>query len=246
MLLDNLNLEQEQFEEAGDFLPSGGFINDTGIYNCLITLAYMGKSSGGANSITVHFQQADGKMTHRETFYITSGEKKGTKPYYIKDGKKYALPGYEAMNSLALIAAGKKLSQLNGEKKIVKLWNFESRSEENTEVTALTELMGKPVKVGLVKCKENKRKKVGDEYVDTNEVKDFNEAQKFFFPNKFSVTEARAKVETPEFHDQWLEKYPNDFVRDRFHAVEGVPEAVDNASAASASASADVNENLFA
>ena len=246
MLLDNLNLEEEQFEEAGDFIPQGGFVNDTGIYNCLIDLAYLGQSTGKAHSVTIHFRQADGKMTHRETFYITSGEKKGTKPFYIKDGKRYALPGYEAMNSLALIATGKPLGQLSSEKKVVKLWNFESRSEEPTEVSLVTEMIGKPVKVGLVKCRENKRKKVGDEYIDTNEVREFNEAQKFFFANKFSTTEVKAKVTTPEFHDKWLKKYPPEFVRDRYVAVEGVPAAVDAASASSAAASADINGSLFA
>jgi hypothetical protein len=246
MLIDNLDLEQEKFEESGDYIPSGGFVNDTGIYKCVVDLAYMGLSSGGAHNVTVHFRQVDGKATHRETFYITSGKEKGQKPYYLKDGKKNALPGFEAMNSLAQITTGKILNKLVAEKKVVKLWSYEAKAEEPTEVMALTEMMGKPVYVGLVRCKDNKNKKVGDEYIKTNEVREYNEAQKFFFPNKFSVTEAHAKVEKPEFFEKWVGKYPADFVRDRFEAQAGVSEAVNTASAEAAAATAEVAEDLFA
>jgi hypothetical protein len=245
MLLDNLALDND-VESQGDFLPSGSFTNPTGIYKCLIELAYMGVSSGGAKCVTVHFKQADGPMTHRETFYITSGEKKGCKPYYVKDGKKHTLPGYETIDNLALIAASKRLAQLTAEEKVVKLWNWEKRAEEPTTVQVLPELMGQPVRVGLTLREENKRKKVGNEYVDTNERRTYNETSKLFHANGLTVAEKQAGTTDPEFISDWEEKFPADYVRSTYKEVEEVASVVDTASAAAAEVSGAENADLFA
>jgi hypothetical protein len=248
MLLDNLQLDND-VETQGDFIPGGSFTNPTGIYKCLIELAYMGKSRGGARSVTVHFKQADGGMTHRETFYITSGEAKGCKPYYVKDGKKIALPGYEMIDNLAMLAAGKRLAQLNAEDKVVKLWDWEARKETNQTVPVLTELMGQAVRVGLVLREENKRTKVGDEYVDTNDKREFNEVSKLFHAKGgLTVAEARAGLEDGEFINEWETKYPSDFVRSTYKPVAetGTSSVVEQASAAAAVDSASENSDLFA
>lgn len=246
MLLDNLALDKD-VEEQGDFLPSGGFTNPTGIYKCLISLAYMSKSSGGANSVTVHFQQADGKMTHRETFYITSGEKKGCKPYYVKDGRKIALPGYEAIDNLAMLAVGKRLAQLNAEEKVVNLYDFTQKKEVPQTVPVLTELMNQAVRVGLVLGAKNRTKKVGDEYVKTNERQEYNEVSKFFHAKGgLTVAEAQAGETEGQFIQDWEKKYPPDFIRDNYEEVEETASVVDQASAAAAADSAAENEDLFA
>ena len=207
----------------------------------------MGKSQRGAQSVTVHFRQADGNMTHRETFYVTSGEQKGCKPYYLKDGKKIMLPGYEMMDNLSMLAAGKRLAQLNAEDKVIKLWSYQEKKEVPTNVPVLTELLGKAVRVGLTLNEENRRKKVGDEYVDTNEKREFNEVNKLFHAKGgLTVAEAQAGETEGGFIKEWEERYPADYVRSTFTPVaEDTTSVVDAASAAATEAAAEDQAGLF-
>ena len=133
MLLDNLVLDND-VESQGDFIP-GSYTNPTGVYKCLIELAYMGKSDGGARFVTVHFRQADGNMTHRETFYIT---KKDGSLHYVRNGKKYPLAGYEMVDNLAMLAIGKRLSQLSTEEKVVKLYDWKEKKDVPQTVPVIT------------------------------------------------------------------------------------------------------------
>ena len=241
--LDFLNID-EGVESNEDFMPGGNFVLDTGMYPMVVDLAYLGESSGGAVSVTIHLKEVGGKRQHRETFYVTSGKAKGRKNTYEKNGVKHLLPGMEAVNQLATITAGKPLPGLTPEEKTIKLWNFQERKELPTKVPALTQIIGATVLVALTKCAENKRTKVGDEYIDTNERKEFNEVGKFLHEDRFSVAEKIGSATDTAYYTRWTNSFDGDYVNDKFKPV--APGAgVEAASADAAVASQSVVDDLF-
>lgn len=216
MDLSNLSLP-DSVQDEGDVLPSsGGFLLDTGVYNMIVEAAYLGESTGGAKNVNLRFKQADGDKTHRETIYITSGRAKGQKPYYERDGKQFKLPGFKLFEELCAIAASSKVSALTTEKKVMEIWNREAGKEIPTEVDMLMPLVGQPVKVGIVRKRENKNiKNSTGAWVPGPEAREFNEIDKFFTPAGCTVTEAAAGVD-PAFITKWQERFPSDFVSDKF------------------------------
>lgn len=243
MQLDFLKID-DGVEQNEDFLPGGNFTLDTGMYPMVVDMAFIGESKKGAASITVHFKEVGGKRTHRETFYVTSGKALGRKNTYEKNGVKHLLPGMEAMNQLAFITTGKKLPELSPEEKTIKLWNFDERKELPTKVPALTQMIGETVLVAITKCAENKRTKVGDKYIDTNDRREFNEVGKFLHEDRFSVAEKIAGEKETGYYTRWTGSFDSDYVNDKYKAVApGV--GVEAASAEAATANKSVVDELF-
>jgi len=243
-VFDNISTDSN-VQSQGDVLYTGNYTSKTGIYKCLVELAYAHESRGGAKAITVHFRSADGEMTHRETFYYTNKKKQ---VFYEKDKKKVYLPGYEQMDNLAHICAGVPLTALKDEMRMVKLYDWEAKKEVPKEVPVFPELMGKPVRVGLLLKETNRRKKSGEKYVNTNEKRTFNEVSKLFHPNGLSVAEKAAGNTEAVFIKEWEETYPEDYVYSTYKEVAetAVTSAVEAASAAAAEASAVEDDDLFA
>jgi hypothetical protein len=242
MNLDMLNIDTD-VEESTDFMP-GDFNFDTGVYPCLVDMAYLGESAKGAVSVTVLLKEKEGNRTHKETFYVTSGKEKGRKNYYVKNGKKFLLPGMDNVNQMCLIAAGTGLGKLESEDKMIKLYNFEAKKALPTSVPALVGLIGQEVNVALVKNRTNKQVKVGDDYVKTDKERIFNTASKFFFADGLTVAEAAAGETEATYRDTWTSKFPANYVNDTFEAV--APDAtVESASAEAATANAETVKGLF-
>jgi len=245
MLLENLNIEDDVEGADEDFIPGGNFVLDTGAYPMTVKLAYLGESQGGAMNVTVWLQEVGGNRQHRETFYVTSGKAKGQKNTFTdKSGTKRLLPGMEAMNQLAMITTGSPLGAQKPEGKIVKLYDFDERKEIPKEVPVFTSMLNMPVLVLITKCRENKRQNVGGEWVNTDQERVFNEAQKFLHPSGHSVAEKKAGSPTTDHRDEWVRKFGPDYVRDKYKAVApgaGVEAASANAAAAN---SAEV-DSLF-
>lgn len=244
MQLDMLNVDAD-VESNEDFLP-GDFTKNTGMVPFTVDVAYMGESVNGAISVTVHLKEVGGNGGHRETFYVTSGTAKGRANTYVdkRSGKKRLLPGMESMNQLAIITTGKKLGALSTEEKMIKLWNFEERKELPAKVPALVEMIGQQVLVAITKCRENKRQKVGDEYVDTAAERIFNEAGKFLHPDGHTVAEKIAEESDTTYRDNWVKKFGPDYVKDNYKEV--TPgQGVEAASVAAAGANGQKVGGLF-
>jgi hypothetical protein len=223
--------------------PTGGFVLDTGLYPMVVDNAYMDKSSGGALNLNIHLKLAGGdKRIFRQTIYMTSGKAKGGKPFYMKDGKKYPLPGYIIANNIAQVTTDLPINQVTPEKKLVKLYDFEAKGEVAREVPVVTEMIGKELLVGMRKCRENKRVKSGDDWVDSPEAREFNEIDKVFDTDGFTVTERAAEADKASFVEQWKDAHPSDFVRDRFKVPAGGSGA---RSAAAPEAVAEAPADLF-
>lgn len=192
-------------EQQGDRLGGGGPL-DTDAYPATIKLAFIGESSGGARSVTIHADA--GGREFRETLYVTSGREKGQKEYYERDGKKIPLPGYATVNDLCLLATGYPLSEQTFEEKVVNLYDFDERKELPTKVTAITSVMGKKVILGIQKITDDKSKKNESTgaYEPTGETRDLNAIDKVFHvESKKTVSELIAKADA-QFHDKWVAK----------------------------------------
>ena len=222
----------------------GGFTLPTGLYPMIVENAYLDKSSGGAMNINLHLKRkTGGNQVYKHTIYITSGDAKGNKPYYEKDGKKHPLPGYSLADQICKITAEVPLSQIVAEPKLVKLWDFDASAEIPREVPVVTEMLGKEIAIGMHLVRENKRTKQGEKWVDTNEAREFNEINKVFHTDGMTVTEKAAEATEAVFVEKWVKANTEDYVRDKFKPVAGAPASAGSTAPASTAAAAP--DDLF-
>lgn len=196
------DIQDDGVESTGDFLGGGGRLQ-TDVYEGTIKVAYAGKSSGGARSVTL-LLDING-TEHRFTEYVTN---RNGQTYYERNGKKNALAGFQTINELCLISTGKPMKEQTVAEKQVKIYDFEERKEIPTAVPVLMDLTGKSVLVAITLVEENKNiKNDQGDYVPTDEVVERNEISKFFHPKKkITVTEAENSISEPTFLPTWLEK----------------------------------------
>jgi hypothetical protein len=190
-------------------------------------------------SLNLHLKVANDSSIVRQTVWVTSGDAKGNKNFYTdQKGKKRLLPGMLQADQIAAITTGKSMAALTPEEKTIKLWNYEAQAEKPTKVHALTEMIGQPLLIGLHKVRANKVKQDSDgKYVNQKEDRTFNEVDKIFHADGFSVTEKAAEVETAVFHEKWAAKYPEDYVNDKYEAVEDADDEEDALPAAASTKS---------
>lgn len=195
------NLTNDGLEKTEDRI--GGFAPlETNIYETTIKAAYAGKSSGGADSVTL-ILEADGRE-YTETIYVSN--KKGENFFLNKNDKtkKIGLPGFTVAEHICMVSCEKLLSQMEGEEKVVNVWDNDQKKQVPKSVPMMTELLGKKVYLGIVQQLENKNEKQGDEYVPTAEVRTTNFIDKVFHhPSKLTVPEAEAGATEPDFFDKW-------------------------------------------
>lgn len=199
------NLTDDDLEDSGDVLGGGGPL-ESGAYDGVIKLAYVGKSQrSNSQSVTVHIDCGGREL--RETIWFLSGQ--GDNFYYDKvdKTKKRPLPGYTAVNDLCLLATGFGLADQDIEEKTVSLWDFDAKKEIPQQVPVLIDLIGKPITVGVLKEVVDKNTKVGNEYVPSGETREQNTVDKFFHSeSKRTVTEVKEEIEEAVFYPKWVEK----------------------------------------
>jgi len=184
----------------------GGFVLDSGLYLATVTLAYGTKSEGGALGLVLQAKTEEGKEI-RQTLWMTN--KKGEN-FYEKDGTKNYLPGFMHANSLALLTAGKELSELATETKVVNVYSKEAKADVPTKVEALTDIMGQQILIGLIKQISDKTKKneTSGIYEPTGETREENDIDKFFRArDRMTTAEIRAQATEATFADQWETKW---------------------------------------
>jgi hypothetical protein len=219
----------------------GGFILPTGLYPMVIENAYLDKTASGAMMMHVHLKRkTGGNQVYRFKNCIVSGDEKKNKPTYVKDGKEYPLPGYSQMDQICKIAADTSLGQIEPEKKLVKLWDFDANAEVPREVPVVTQIIGQEILAGIQLRRENKRALHDGKWANTNEAREFNELDKVFYPDGFTVTEKAAEAEEAVFVEKWAKANPEGTVIDKFKPVAGAPRpAAANAAASTAAAAPD-------
>ena len=214
---DTANTSNENIEADSDRL-GGSFVWDGGAYLVTILAAYAGKSKTGARSMNFEVQGPDGRK-HKFTEYVTSGDAKGNKPYYERDGKKSYLPGFNNVNAICLFTVKKELNSLTFETKVLKLRDHELKKDVPQDVPMAVELIGKQFILGLEKHEVNKTTKVGNEYKPVSkpgeptvpDTKFENQIGKIFFAdNKCTIAELREAKQKgvaaePAFYAKWVE-----------------------------------------
>lgn len=199
------NLGTDGLEQAEDRV--GGFnVFATDIYTGKVKALYAGKSSGGAQNLTL-IADVDGKE-YRETIYVTN--KKGENFFLNKqdNSKKVPLPGFTIINDLVLITTGKPLSEQSAEDKVINVYDADAKKELPKTVPMLTEVIGQEFSMAIVNSKEFKQvKDANGEYVDTADTRETNNIEKIFHTEtKMTVVEAQNGKTTGEFWDVWLNK----------------------------------------
>lgn len=223
-LLKNLKKDENIAGETD--VIGGSFVLDSGIYLSTVTMAYLLPSPKGALGLVLHFKTEDGKE-FRQTLYVTSGDDKGNKNTYTRNGKEHYLPGYNLANSLCLLTVGQELPDMETEMKVVKAYSKDAGEEVPTEVEVLTELLNEDVYVALQKQIQD-RSVQGDDgkYHPTGETREVNEIDKFFrASDKLTTAEILAESSEPAFFAQWEERWKGQ-VRDRTtgtSAAKGAP-----------------------
>jgi hypothetical protein len=166
-----------------DYVGSGG-VFETDIYEAKIKTAYIGKAQASeARNVTL-LLDIGGRELRSQTWV---SNKSGDVTYTDKKTKEVKnLPGYNQMNSVALLVAGKNLGDLTTEDLVVKLYDFEAKKELPQSVTCFTELHGETIRIAVQRQTVDKTAKndsTGD-YEPTGETRDQNEIVKFFAGDK--------------------------------------------------------------
>lgn len=197
----------EEVVEQGDSLPpQRSYTVESGVYDVTVDLAYLLEGPTGSKQLMVHFQEPMG-ATIRHKFILTSGNAKGkSHSYFDRDGKKRDLPGFSHANDLTQVTLNSRLGGVDFEKRKVPIYDFEARQELPKDVLVPVEMIGKNLKVGVLKIEQNKRAQVNGEWVDTNEKQTINDISKIFDERGRTATEVRADAE-PQFIEQWKERH---------------------------------------
>ena len=193
-MFENLK-KDENIEAPKDVLGGAGLLGSD-LYDATVDMAYMEKSTKGAQGVVLSFKLADGRF-YRQTIYITD---RNGNHIWQKDKRKGYMPGFVLFDELSVILTGKDASQLaDPEMKTIKVYNFTARKEEAQEKEVLTAFLGQTVKLGIVEMKE-------DHYLDTNTWAEKNEIDKVFGKDGMTVSEQIAGMGASDFAEKWLEK----------------------------------------
>lgn len=202
-------------EEVVDVLASDKFAKvESGVYNAIIKFAYLQPSKSGALGMHTEFELENGTLM-RETFYLTNSQGENFYKDKADPKKQHLLPGYIMADSISLLAVQKPISELTTEERIIKLRDFDLQKDVPTPVQMLVALLDKPVRLGILKVVEDKRKKTDQldakgkpVYAATGETFVKNEADKaFHLTNNMTVAELRAGATEASFIAAWKEKW---------------------------------------
>jgi hypothetical protein len=189
-------------------LGGGSFLWDSNVYRCIIDMAYFDQSAKGAHALNLTLLNADGKQL-KKAIYFTN--KKEEVHYVNQKGEKDYLPGYTKANNLALIITGSDINELfeNSEKKMVNVYDFKDKKEKPTEKSVATSLLGKQVKVAVIKQTVNKN--VFDDtvklWIPTAETRDENDIKEFYFDDSdLTVVEKSKDATEPLMMPKWVKR----------------------------------------
>ena len=197
----------------------GANIMDSDVYNMVVDMAYLDVSKAGAKCVHFTFK-GEGNIGFRQTIYFTN---RAGQPFYERDGAKHYLPGFNQINAIALLTAGKPLTELATEEKMVMVYDYDAGEEVPVQKEVLMEVLGGKLKLGVHKTMENKNKLVGNKYVPTNEMRTFNEVDKVFRQSDGqTITEIKAKADSADFLPKWEDKWKG-VDKNKFIPVEGAP-----------------------
>jgi hypothetical protein len=186
----------------------GGFAWESGVFDAKVKMVYLNQADSGAISFNAILENTDGKDL-RESLWIRSGNAKGNKTFYTKDGKDYPLPGYSVANSLCVAALGVSLAKAmeSADKKTINLYSHADGKEVPTERPVIMALTGKVIKVAVHQITEDKNVKddTTGQYKPSGKTRTVNEC-KFFGNTEGQTAEEILSESKAEMFDKWAAK----------------------------------------
>ena len=196
---------------------------DSGVYQGTIKNAFIGKSSGGATSVSLEVKLDSGK-TIFETIYVTNREGNNT---YEKDGVIGYLPGFLTVNQIALFATGKDLYELEPEleERIVKQYDSKAGKQVDKPAMVIVPLLEQPILVAIKEVRENKTKAGdGNKRIILAEDRVYNTIDKVFHPSTFHTQAELEQDKEATYIDTW-KKDNEGKLDDRYKSVESANSA---------------------
>lgn len=188
----------EQDSLGGNFLP-------TGLYGMKFTAFYVEQASSGATMI--YMTLTDDATKRKVNISECIANKKGENTYTDKDGNKKPMIGLTKVNTMVILATGSPITELDFEKKSVGIYDRKLKKELIQQREVGVEMIGKPVKVGLLAVTEYGSKQVDGAWTE-DKSKQFtnNEVGKMFDTEGRTAAEIKAE-KAPDFIEKWAEKY---------------------------------------
>lgn len=187
----------------------------SGIYDAIVKYVYLteAKSGTGVANVVLTINGVDRNFTH----YITW--KETGKPEKMVNGKPTTMPGFKQLNSLAYCAVGKCVGNgqngtVGSEEKTIRIYSREAQSEVPTQVPVLTELCGKPIKVGIKCINKHKTALVGSVYKPTTETFKTNEVDRYYDSTGALAMEI-AQDKPAEYGTKWAEAHTGEVFEEK-------------------------------
>ena len=196
---------------------------DSGVYQGTVKNAFIGKSAGGATSVSLEVKLDSGK-TIFETIYVTNREGNNT---YEKDGVIGYLPGFLTVNQIVLFATGKDLFELESEleERIVKQYDSKAGKQVDKPAMVIVPLLEQPILVAIKEVRENKTKAGdGNKRITLAEDRVYNMIDKVFHPSTFHTQAELEQDKEATYIDTW-KKDNEGKLDDRYKSVESANSA---------------------
>lgn len=208
MSLASLQMDDSVNNET-DFVPKRGLL-ESEIYTCTVKMAYMSESSGGAKTLNLSLETADGRVVDNKV-YLTSGRAKGQKNYSVsnKTGERNYLQGFNLGNSLAALSIGQPIGNVELEDKVLKIWDNDLKEEVPTTVPVFAALLGQPIVAGIKQKIVDAVTNVAAEgelaqWKPNGKVKEINEFDKFFrASDNLTTAEILAGITEGDYINTW-------------------------------------------
>lgn len=199
--------------EEKDTLGGGSYLMESDAYDFIIKHAFIKQAKSGALALSILVRNTN-KQEHKEDLWFVSGDAKGNKTFFTKDGVDRPLPSYTVANNICIASVGKTIDELlaTTEPKIIKQYDYASSSEQPTEVDMIMALKDQPISLGILKETVDKTAKneATNKYEPTGETKDINRIDKVFRASDGkTVSEIKSDAEA-SFKVLWVEKNQNE------------------------------------
>lgn len=196
----------DDIQETADSIGSGGAI-DSGIYDAFVVNAYATESSGGSAALALELNIPSVNRKIRQTIYISN---KSGEIFYERNGVKKHIPGYLLAEELVmLITEGNVgIMDIDSEERHVNIYDSTEKKELPTQVPVFVSLLNQPIKVAVLKVSKPKSEKVGDTWVDTDNLIEVNEFDKFFDNDTSkSLNEMMEGADEATFINTWKDRW---------------------------------------
>lgn len=217
MDLSNLNVKAEKEEDI-----LGGSVGPlpSNIYRAQVNVSYLEETKSGALMAHIHFKLSNGSQ-FRTSQCLHSGKAKKYSATYTRNGKTFKLPGLVNVSAICELGGKLDISKMSTTKKTIKLYNFESRKEEPTEVNMLMDMIGLKVQLGLAnEIQDINEKDAQGNYTPSGYTREVNELSKVFRYDDGKTSSEVTADKPAEFIKKWLDKNENK-VMDRSKAKKG-------------------------